>query len=121
MRKYRGLPKDSKDFVYGWYVEVDGICFIEYQAEESNNRCTVEIIPESVGQFVTKDKNGKDVFAGDNAIGVVFMEDSPPYQVRGKVEYYKASFCIVSYCTYYQISYCTYYQINDLLEIELTE
>lgn len=65
----------------------------------------------SIHPFVCTDKNGEKVFAGDKAIGVNFMEDCSPYQVKGEVKYHEASFCIVS-------NYA-YYQINDLLEIEL--
>ncbi len=66
---------------------------------------------ENSHPFGCNDKNGEKVFAGDEAVGVMLMESPPPYQVKGKVEYYKASFCIASNGTYYQI--------NDLLEIEL--
>ena len=115
MRPYRGLTKEGKK-VYGWYyIKHRHLTKLRHIISEPHPMGSEhEVIPETVGQFVTKDKNGNDVYAGDNATGIVFIEDSPPYRViSGKVKYYKASFCIVSNCTYYQI--------NDLLDIELIE
>ena len=83
MRPYRAILIGDKDFVYGWYVEIDNISFIEYQAEKSNNRCTVEVIPETVGQFTgLKDKNSKEGYAGD----LIDVRDGD-YEARGVVEW----------------------------------
>lgn len=85
MRPYRGLTKEGKSRVYGNLIvnnarESDGIHKAEplrmYIRERDvawiskpNDKCwtyfTFEVIPESVVQLVTKDKNGKDVYAGD--------------------------------------------------------
>ena len=75
MKLYRGLTKDSRE-VRGWYCKVKGKHYIILDDAEikpidpdmggwgNGIAGFVEVIPETVGQFVCKDKNGKDVFAG---------------------------------------------------------
>ena len=60
-RKYRGLTKDGK-WVYGYFLVNSNNRVCIYDPEIGD----IPIIPETVGQFVTKDKNGKDVYAGDS-------------------------------------------------------
>ena len=82
--KFKGLTKDGNR-VYGNLIannarESDGIhkaeplrayirerdlTWISEKADKSWRYLTFEVIPETVGQFVCKDKNGKDVFADD--------------------------------------------------------
>ena len=80
MRPYRGKTKDGK-WVKGGLYEINNRSFIlqEYDIrqpslfygfnypQENFSICLIEVIPETVGQFVCKDKNSKDVFAGDKA------------------------------------------------------
>ena len=88
--KYRGKTKEGK-WVYGWYCRVkehkywsgedkqsvapERHFIIQDDSEYSLDRIepyyvydvseAVEVIPETVGQFVTKDKNNDDVFVDD--------------------------------------------------------
>ena len=80
MRPYRGIPINGKDFLYGWYAEVENKHFI-VQSDAALLRRTisdfgtifgdvitnfVEVIPETVGQDTgLKDKNGTDAYFGD--------------------------------------------------------
>lgn len=70
MRKYpfRGLPINSKEFVYGWYGEMKGKPFIIDKGAKTWRGSFTEVIPESVGQFV-KVINGKDIWEGDLLTG----------------------------------------------------
>jgi len=104
MRPYRGKTKEGK-WVYGWYIfsTIDEII---------QNGLRYEVIPETVGQFVCKDKNGKGVFEGDNATGIVWLS-APPFRVEGIVTKWKAAYAIKTKSTIYEI--------NDLRDIELIE
>ncbi len=78
-KKFRGLTKEGK-WVYGWYGEVEGRHFIipsfreaemgmrpYFRWSDSNEICgVIKVLPETVGQFITKDKNGKDVGEGND-------------------------------------------------------
>lgn len=64
---FRGICKDSKRWAYGYYVHFEdfsqginyhGICSGYYNTH-------FEVIPETVGQYVGFDKNGKGIFEGD--------------------------------------------------------
>lgn len=64
---FRGICKDSKRWVYGYYVHFEdfsqginyhGICSGYYNTH-------FEVIPETVGQYALDDKNGKGIFEGD--------------------------------------------------------
>lgn len=63
--------------------------------------------------FVIKDKNGKDVFAGDKATAIVWMEDLANHRIEGEIIYYNCGYCIQTTSTYYHL--------NDLKDIELIE
>ena len=75
MKPYRAIPKDGKDFVYGWYNHHENKDWIsdwdkgfpkELPDGEIGNTWMVEVIPETVGQQVgCKDKNGDEIYEGD--------------------------------------------------------
>jgi len=76
MKPYRaipiGKPIKSENFVYGWYSESYTMSsqYIDIgphirSLDKDRNFVEYEVILETVGQFVCKDKNGKDVFAKD--------------------------------------------------------
>ena len=94
MNKVRGLTKEGER-VYGWYAEVeDKHIIIAEKSVFTHPRGFiydfVEVIPETVGQFVTKDKNGKDVYAGDKVksgkriITIVWGKDSLQWKAEEK-------------------------------------
>ena len=65
MKPYRGLTKEGK-LVYGWYCKRGRRLYI-FDPKYSMQflACFIEVIPETVGQFVTKDKNKKAIYRGD--------------------------------------------------------
>ena len=71
MRKFRGKRKDNGKWVYGSFVQVVGKCYIVLAGATPLHRSPipyirlVEVIPESVRQFVGKlDKNKKEICQG---------------------------------------------------------
>lgn len=52
---FRGIRKDNGQWVYGWIEQMGELCFIR--------RCEVQ--PDTVGQFVSFDHNGKRLFEKD--------------------------------------------------------
>ena len=62
--KFRGKATCSDKWVYGCYVECDGGYYI-IEKIGGDSIAKIQVHPETIGQFVCADKNGKDVFAGD--------------------------------------------------------
>lgn len=72
MRQYRGLNKSTKEWVYGWYCQVESNHFIipeDAQCCRTAPDCDfldglagqIEVIPETVGQFTgLRDKSGTE-------------------------------------------------------------
>ncbi len=85
----------------------------EWRTYEFDSIRHYKVIFNSIHPFVTKDENGKDVFAGDKAYGKVWMEDLPVHRIVGEVIYYNCGYCIQTPTTYYHL--------NDLKDIELIE
>lgn len=72
-RKYRGIPIDGKDFVYGWYFQRAGASFIipisdKYHTPASFVLTFVQVIQETVGQSTGLKKNGKEIYVGMGGI-----------------------------------------------------
>lgn len=67
-RKCRGIEIIKKEWVYGWYVEWNGHCYIEYSRPGFPwyDNIRVEVIPETVGQYTgRRDVTSKDAYHGD--------------------------------------------------------
>ena len=62
MRQFRGQRINTKEWVYGWYVEMTGSSYIK----QVDTEWFVEVIPATVGQSIgLKNKNGVEIFCGD--------------------------------------------------------
>lgn len=68
---FRGIRKDTHEWVYGFYVEYfDGKrnvpCISVVDTHVITGALCYEVIPETVGQYTgLKDKNGRQIFEGD--------------------------------------------------------
>ena len=110
MRKSRGLTKDTKRWVYGYYIKIKGKnCIVTENAhfgfvdidilkKEADLRGGwYEIVPETVGQFTgLHDKNGKeireiwegDIYQGkESGIILVVEFQEGQYILTKKVDY----------------------------------
>ena len=97
MNKVRGYTKEGEK-VYGWYVKAKTCSVIIPQ------NCHVyeflangfEVVPETVGEFVTKDKNKKDVYAGDRISFILAKRFKVAIRYTGVVYYCEArlAFCV---------------------------
>ena len=82
--KYRGKRKDNMEWVYGYYLVIDGYHLIIQpdakisfngiygelgsfgEISTSGNKWPCEVIPETVGEFTgKKDINSEEIYAGD--------------------------------------------------------
>jgi len=77
MRKFRGKRVDNGEWAYGCLFQVNNVAYIllVFPTEKYGSGWSMtngkslkintafRVIPETVGQFLRKDKNGKDIFA----------------------------------------------------------
>lgn len=82
--KFKGQRTDTKEWVYGSLVIADMTTIEDrkkYLIVDSSN-LSLEVIPETIGQFVCLDKAGNDIYDGDkvrdpkNNIGTVFWHQT---------------------------------------------
>ena len=83
-------PVVSKRWAYGGKADIDGRMFIipdDATLEDVDGdwmiRGFIEVIPESVGQYWGKDRDGYDIYVGDEVCPLVRRTDA----MRGKVIY----------------------------------
>ena len=92
---FRGKRKDTKKMVYGCFFEGTGITGKKEPCIWLECGQIVEVIPETVGQFIgLTDKNGKKIFEGDiigykwnSGIRYDWYKYYGKYKVEGIVRY----------------------------------
>lgn len=68
--KFRGKRKDNGEWVYGFFFKI-GLGNLRYVSaiqiiDENNIPVPIEVVPETVGQFIgKKDSYGNDIYNGD--------------------------------------------------------
>ena len=95
--KFRGKRKDNGEWVYGYYVQRShkDCCIYHYiytghyfedEHQEGTELEVYEVIPETVGEFTSLNKNGKDVYEGDDVdVSMSFEGGTLPH--RGIIVY----------------------------------
>ena len=80
---YRGIRKDTGEWVYGFYFQTKaGLEFIVNDDTDSAQVKFFEIIPETAGQYIgQKDFNGNRIFEKD----ILDREDSSRFYILFKV------------------------------------
>lgn len=82
MRKYRGINKDTKQWVYGWYIKTHFAHYIVPKDYTVNWKVFIEVIPETVSQATgRKDKKGVEIYGGDkwkrgDFVAIIVFKDS---------------------------------------------
>ena len=86
--KFRGKRKTDGAWIYGDLVHraFDGCCRMMDIGIKPLACYPVEVIPETVGQFIGRhDKHGKEMYEGDTIKAV--SKNSPRIEITGKIVY----------------------------------
>ena len=108
IRHYRGMRVDTKEWIYGFATEYNGRSYIKPKENNGRFGCGTEVIPSTVGQYTwLKDKNGKEIFEGDDlrtynnsqeafVYGTVFFDSGSFMLCEASIEGFKRA---LKYCS----------------------
>lgn len=95
---FRGMRKDNGEWVEGFLFQTKDHTYIAYAEQFDDDlflapkNIFIEVIPETVGQFIGLTANGKKIFEGDIVAGVVYWLERPK---NGLVAFRDGSFGLI--------------------------